>query len=109
MRRFTMLALLTVLAVGGVRAHAAPKPAVVKITIHDMAFGPSRAAAHVGDTVEWTNLDVVDHTATAAKGAWDVTIPAGKTARVVIKAAGTFDYYCRFHPTMRATVLVKRP
>jgi plastocyanin len=109
MRRFTLLALLTVLAVGSVRASAAPKPTLVKITIHDMAFAPTPANARVGDTIEWTNLDVVDHTATAAKGAWDVKIPAGKTARVVMKSAGAFDYYCRFHPNMRATVIVKPP
>lgn len=103
-----MMALLTALAVGGVRAGAAPKPAVVKITIHDMTFGPSPASARVGDTIEWTNQDVVDHTATSETRAWDVTVPAGKSARVVIKKAGTFDYYCRFHPTMRARVIARR-
>jgi plastocyanin len=29
-----------------------------------------------------------------------------KTARTVVKHAGTIDYYCRFHPNMKGKVTV---
>jgi plastocyanin len=49
---------------------------------------------------------VIDHTATSKAGKWDVTIPADKKARATMKTAGTFDYYCRFHPNMTARIAV---
>ena len=83
----------------GVRA-----PKIVKVTIANMAFTPAVADVRAGDTIEWTNRDVVDHTATASNKAWDVSIAAGKTGRAVVKAAGRVNYYCRFHPNMRAEI-----
>ena len=67
-----------------------------------------RKVAHVGDVIEWTNKDIFDHTATAKNGEFDVVIPAGKKVRVVLKHAGTFDYYCRLHPNMTARVTVEK-
>jgi plastocyanin len=63
--------------------------------------------AKVGDTIEWVNNDVFDHTATV-KGQWDVQIPAGQKGRLVLKKAGTFAYFCRFHPNMKATLVVTK-
>ena len=57
-----------------------------------------RASAKVGDTIEWINKDIFAHTATARNGDWDVTMPPKKTVTLVLKKAGTIDYYCRFHP-----------
>ena len=84
--------------------HSMPMPKIVKVTIANMAFTPPVATVHAGDTIEWTNRDVVDHTATASNRAWDVSIVAGKTGRVVVKQSGRVDYYCRFHPNMRGEV-----
>jgi len=83
-------------------------PKVVQVTIEKVAFGPVPAGLAVGDTIEWVNKDVFDHTTTARSSAWDVVIPAGKTVRVVMKEAGTFEYYCKFHPNMTGTVAVKK-
>jgi plastocyanin len=30
----------------------------------------------------------------------------GKTARLVVKKAGAFDYICRFHPNMKGRLTV---
>ncbi len=79
---------------------------VVRITIHDLAFSPAEVTAKVGDTIEWTNDDFVDHTATANDGAWDVTIAAGKSAQRKLTDAGTFSYYCKIHPNMTGTIHV---
>ena len=87
---------------------ASAQAATIRITIKDLAYSPATAQAKVGDTVEWINHDVVAHTATARNGDWDVMIPANKTARLVVKKAGAVDYYCRFHPNMKARLTVVR-
>ncbi len=79
---------------------------VMQIRISDLAFAPAEITVRVGDTVEWVNEDFLDHTATAQDGAFDVLIPAGKAARLTPTAAGTFAYFCRFHPDMTATLRV---
>ncbi|CAN1721654.1 Amicyanin-alpha [Hyphomicrobium sp. 1Nfss2.1] len=85
---------------------AAPSSAgeIVRVTIKDLAFSPARTTVKVGDTIEWANGDFVDHTATDKGGAWDLAIAAGKTARLPITTAGTFAYYCKFHPGMTGRI-----
>jgi plastocyanin len=85
-----------------VPAHAA----TVQITMHDLEIAPAAASAKVGDTIEWVNKDIFAHTATARNGEWDVTLPPKKTVRLVLKKAGTIDYYCRFHPNMKARLTI---
>lgn len=79
---------------------------VVKVSISDLAFVPAYIKARVGDTIEWTNSDFIDHTATDRGGSWDVTIIAGKSERLLLGTAGTFHYFCRFHPDMIGTINV---
>ena len=69
-------------------------------------ISPAEASAKGGDTIEWINKDIVAHTATARNGDWDVTMPPKKTGTLVLKKAGMIDYYCRFHPNMKATLAV---
>jgi plastocyanin len=80
--------------------------ATIQITMENMAIAPAETSAKVGDTIEWTNKDVFVHTATARNGDFDVTLPPHKTATLVLKKAGSIDYYCRFHPNMKATLTV---
>ena len=76
----------------------------VRVEIADLAFRPATIAVEPGDTIEWVNADIVDHTATARDGSWEVVIPAGATGWLVLDASGATDYYCRFHPDMRARI-----
>ena len=100
-RIFPILAALTLgLAVS---AHAA----TVQIAMENLVISPAEASAKVGDTIEWINKDVLAHTATARNGDFDVTLPPNKTVTLVLKKAGTIDYYCRFHPNMKATLVVE--
>jgi plastocyanin len=85
-----------------VSAHAA----TIQITMQNLVIAPAAATAKVGDTIEWVNKDVFAHTATARNGDWDVTLPPKKTVKLVLKKAGTIDYYCRFHPNMKATLTI---
>jgi plastocyanin len=78
----------------------------IVVTMDNMAITPPESSANVGDTVQWINRDVFDHTATARNGDWDVTIPAKTTVTTVLKKAGAVDYYCRFHPNMTAIIRV---
>ncbi len=39
--------------------------ATIQVTIDKVAYGPADISAHVGDTIEWSNKDIVAHTATA--------------------------------------------
>src|SRR6266851_4115006 len=80
--------------------------ATIQITMQDLVISPAEASAKVGDTIEWINKDIFAHTATARNGDWDVTMPPKKTVTLVLKKPGSIDYYCRFHPNMKATLTV---
>jgi plastocyanin len=103
MRPGWMVAIVVALMAGAsVSAHAA----TIQITMENLVISPAEASAKVGDTVEWINKDIFAHTATARNGDWDVTIAPKKTVASVLKKAGTVEYYCRFHPNMKATLRI---
>ena len=81
--------------------------ATIQIVIDNLVFSPAAASAKVGDTVEWVNKDVFAHTATAKNGDFDVTQPPKKTVTSVLKKAGTVEYYCRYHPNMKAVLKIE--
>lgn len=78
----------------------------IQITMENLVISPAEASAKVGDTIEWINKDVLAHTATARNGDWDVNLPPKKTGTLVLKKAGAIEYYCRYHPNMKATLTV---
>ena len=81
--------------------------ATVQITMENLVISPAEASAKVGDTIEWINKDIFAHTATARNGDFDVTMPPKKTVTSVLKKAGTVEYYCRFHPNMKAVLKIE--
>ena len=85
-----------------VSAHAA----TIQITMENLVIAPTEVSAKVGDTVELINKDVFAHTATARNGDFDVAMPPKKTVTFVLKKAGAIEYYCRFHPNMKAVLNV---
>ncbi len=84
-------------------AHAA----TIQIVMENLVISPAEVTAKVGDTLELVNKDVFAHTATAKNGDFDVTMPPKKTVTYVLKKAGNVDYYCRFHPNMKATLKIE--
>ena len=95
--------IVTALMVGiSVPAHAA----TIQITMDNLVISPAEASAKVGDTIAWINKDIFAHTATARNGDFDVTLAPEKTVTSVVKKAGSIEYYCRFHPNMKATLIV---
>jgi plastocyanin len=99
-----VLPIVTVLAMGWISASA--HAATIQISMENLVISPAEASAKVGDTIEWINKDVLAHTATARNGDWDATIPPRKTVTTILRKAGTVEYYCRFHPNMKATLTI---
>ena len=89
-----------------VAASVPARAATIQIVMDKLEISPATASVKVGDTVEWINKDALVHTATARNGDFDVTLPPNKTVSLVLKKAGAVDYYCRYHPNMRATLKV---
>ena len=87
-------------------ASVSAQAATIQISMENLEIMPAQVSAKVGDTIEWSNKDVFAHTATARDGDFDVMLPPKKTGSLVVKKAGTFEYYCRFHPNMKATLTV---
>ena len=83
------------------------RAATVQISMENLEIAPAEASAKVGDTIEWINKDVLAHTATARNGDFDVNLLAKKSATFVVKKPGTVEYYCRYHPNMKATLRVE--
>jgi plastocyanin len=81
----------------------------VHIEISKLVFEPASVTVDVGDTVEWTNKDIVAHTATAKDKSWEVDLPPGASGTYQIGQAGAIDYFCRFHPNMRGKIAVTAP
>ncbi len=88
-RRYLPVVSALMLGAMSVSAHAA----TIQITMENLVISPAEASAKVGDTIEWGSD-------------WDVTMPPKKTVTLVLKKAGTVEYYCRFHPNMKATLVV---
>jgi plastocyanin len=98
------LLIMTALMLGAIAvpAHAA----TIQIVMENLVMSPPEATARVGDTIEWINKDIFAHTATARNGDFDVTMPPKKTVTSVLKKAGMVEYYCRYHPNMKAVLII---
>jgi plastocyanin len=103
MPRWTLPIVAALTLAASVSAHAG----TIQITMENLVISPAQSTAKVGDTIEWINKDILAHTATARNGDWDVMLPPKKNGTLVLKKAGTIEYYCRFHPNMKATLTVE--
>jgi plastocyanin len=79
------------------------------VTIKDYTFKPATITVPVGTTVDFTNHDSTAHTATSKEsGVFDTeAIQPGKSGSITLEKAGTFTYYCVFHPFMKGTIVVE--
>ena len=84
------------------------KPATHVIVMEGVQYMPAALTVRRGDRITWMNKDLFPHTATAPSGAFDSkSIAAGASWSFVASKAGTFEYSCAFHPTMKATLTVR--
>jgi plastocyanin len=90
-------------------AITAPVPAH-PIRIASFRFVPAADTVRVGQSVTFRNEDLVPHTATADDSTRKVesgTIAANGTWHFTARRKGVLSYHCRFHPTMRGTIVVQ--
>ena len=73
-----------------------------------LAFGSPPAGLRVGDTVEWVNKDIFQHTATARDGSFNLVLPPNGRARVTLRRPGAIQVYCRYHPGMTMVLKVAK-
>lgn len=80
----------------------------VSARIADFAFSPSTITAKVGDVISWTNDDTTPHTATVKSDATCTTedLANGASGGIVFDIAGSYDYFCKIHPTMTGKIEV---
>ena len=98
------------IAVAAILVAALVSPAsaeTIKVTIDKVAYAPVNISARVGDTIEWSNVDLVAHTSTARDKSFDLMVMPNKKQTLTVKKAGEFDYYCKFHPNMTGHISVK--
>ena len=79
---------------------ATARAETINVAMTNVAYAPVTISARVGDTIVWTNNDIVAHTATARDKSWDLMAMPKKTVSFTVKKAGSIEYYCKFHPNM---------
>ena len=78
------------------------------IQIRNFVFAPATDTVRVGRTVTFRNHDLVPHTATADSAGFDSgSIAADGSWRFIARRKGVVTYHCRFHPTMRGTLVIR--
>lgn len=87
----------------GARADGVPR--VHDIAIKRFAYEPARIQARVGDTIRWTNLDIVPHTASADDLSWDTgELTRDQSAEIFVEDGMEATYFCVFHPHMTGVI-----
>lgn len=77
------------------------------VRIEGMQFVPATLTVKSGDRIVWENEDLVPHTATAAPGFDSGSIGPGRRWTQAAAKPGRYEVVCRFHPGMKATLVVQ--
>ena len=82
-------------------------PGANEVFIQGMVFNPATITVAAGTTITWTNKDAAAHTVTSTTNDFNSgSLGTNKTFSFTFATAGTYPYYCTFHPTMTASVTV---
>jgi plastocyanin len=73
-------------------------------------FKPVKLTIKAGTKVVWVNRSDAPHTVTSRTKSWKYNkkMNVRKNLSFVFRKAGTFKYYCIYHPGMAGTIVVKR-
>lgn len=100
------LAALVVLSMVGYAAWAAPT--AVTVEAKEFRFTPASITVTPGTTVTWRNGDESPHTVTSTDGVFGSSaLENTATFAYTFTKPGTYHYFCRLHPHMRADVVVR--
>ena len=78
----------------------------VEVKIEDYAFDEKTITVKAGTTVVWENYDSAPHTVTG-DGLDSGKMSKGDTYEFTFTEPGTYEYYCAYHPSMTAKVIVE--
>ncbi|MFQ5660859.1 MAG: plastocyanin/azurin family copper-binding protein [Gammaproteobacteria bacterium] len=102
-----------------------PEHQAVTVEIKNLQFVPNEVVVPAGTTINWVNLDPVDHDVTSGvsiigrktRDLKQTKFPDGKfgsglfgkdkTFSVTLGEKGEYKYYCNIHPFMIAKIVVK--
>jgi len=84
------------------------RPVTHAVDVVNDSFQPATIVVKAGEKVTWHNSDDDPHTITSTRPLFD----SGGLARddsysYVFRKPGTYTYYCKVHPFMKGTVVVK--
>ncbi|HET9949499.1 MAG TPA: cupredoxin domain-containing protein [Longimicrobiales bacterium] len=83
------------------------EPVRHELAMRAFGFEPAVVEVHEGDTLVWTNHDIVPHTVTSKEAGWDSgVIPPGASWTLVASGHGSVPFACIYHPTMKGTLTV---
>ena len=104
---------LFVVSVAGAHKHPtamAQKHPTRTVLIKNFSFKPAHITIKRGTKVRWINKDTVVHTATANNGrSFDSgLLRKGQRYTHTFKSVGKKGYFCKIHPHMKGSVVVKR-
>ena len=79
---------------------------VVEIT--GFKFIPETLTVKAGDTITWINKDIAPHTATADDASFDTgELKQNESGSIIVSSDQTLTYFCRYHPSMRASLALE--
>src|SRR5437588_2082879 len=78
------------------------------VTIKDLKYDPAKMTIKAGQTVTWINKDDNDHTVIGDNDAFkSENLGSGDTFKYTFKDPGKYPYHCKYHPRMKAVVIVE--
>jgi plastocyanin len=90
-------------------AAVAPKSGPNDVNIAGFAFGPAKLTVPAGKAVNWTNTDDSPHQIVVkGKPLKTAVLLKGQSEALSFDEAGTYEYICGLHPTMKGTIEVTK-
>jgi len=84
-----------------------PAPQAHRVLVTQFRFSPGILTLMTGDRVTWINQDRFVHTVFFEAGRWaSGDLQFGQSFTFDVSEAGTYQYYCSAHPSMRGTLVV---
>lgn len=80
-----------------------------EILIQNFAFSPDTITINKGETIVWSNKDSAPHKIVSDSGSElnSESLSNGATYSHTFAVAGTYDYHCGIHTSMKGKVVVK--
>jgi plastocyanin len=82
---------------------------IFDVRIENFEYSPKVIEISVGETVIWDNFDEAEHTITSSEGD-ELNSDLLSTREIythTFNEKGEYEYYCKLHPYMKGTIIVK--